>query len=281
MGEDGQERAGTLPADPTSDMFQATEGRWGSREVEITDVAFLDATGRPSFVFHSGDPMSHPAEGPRHAADRRLRVRRRPVQRRRRVLLRHEHVSRGDESGAACAATREATFAIDSLDLVEGTYKVDVAVHKRDGYPYDYHRLLYTFRVKSRVHDVGIYRPRHTLAVSPDDRAFQEPEDDDRDDAAAMRRSRSSQRSAGAPGRPSSSPTASSICCTSATFATCNRRAALGDALIVGVNSDRSVRANKGPDRPITPEDERVRTARGARLRRRRRRSSTRTRRTI
>jgi len=31
-----------------------------------------------------------------------------------------------------------------------------------------------------------------------------------------------------------------------------------GDALIVGVNSDRSVRANKGPDRPITPEHERA-----------------------
>ena len=32
----------------------------------------------------------------------------------------------------------------------------------------------------------------------------------------------------------------------------------LGDALLVGVNSDRSVRANKGPDRPLTPEAERV-----------------------
>jgi D-beta-D-heptose 7-phosphate kinase/D-beta-D-heptose 1-phosphate adenosyltransferase len=33
---------------------------------------------------------------------------------------------------------------------------------------------------------------------------------------------------------------------------------ALGDALIVGINSDRSVRANKGPARPITPEGERA-----------------------
>jgi len=33
---------------------------------------------------------------------------------------------------------------------------------------------------------------------------------------------------------------------------------ALGDALIVAVNSDRSVRANKGGDRPINPEDERA-----------------------
>lgn len=33
---------------------------------------------------------------------------------------------------------------------------------------------------------------------------------------------------------------------------------ALGDLLIVGLNSDRSVRANKGPERPITREAERA-----------------------
>lgn len=33
---------------------------------------------------------------------------------------------------------------------------------------------------------------------------------------------------------------------------------ALGDALIVGLNSDASVRRNKGPGRPITPELERA-----------------------
>ena len=62
----------------------------------------------------------------------------------------------------------EAVFAIESLDLVEGTYKMDVAVHKLDGYPYDYHRLLYTFRVKSRAKDVGIYRPRHAWRFAGD-----------------------------------------------------------------------------------------------------------------
>jgi len=36
------------------------------------------------------------------------------------------------------------------------------------------------------------------------------------------------------------------------------RARGLGDALVVGVNSDRSVRAIKGPDRPITSEAERV-----------------------
>ena len=61
----------------------------------------------------------------------------------------------------------QAEFIIENLDLVEGTYKLDVAVHRRDGYPYDYHRLLYTFRVKSRSKDVGIYRPRHRWEFSP------------------------------------------------------------------------------------------------------------------
>ena len=63
--------------------------------------------------------------------------------------------------------TATVTFTIEHLDLVDGTYKLDVAVHRRDGAPYDYHRLLYTFRVKSRTHDVGVFRPKHRWSFSP------------------------------------------------------------------------------------------------------------------
>jgi hypothetical protein len=60
----------------------------------------------------------------------------------------------------------EVRLRIDALDLVGGTYKVDVAVHRRDGLPYDYHRLLHTFRIKSRTKDVGIFRPPHRWEFS-------------------------------------------------------------------------------------------------------------------
>jgi hypothetical protein len=148
------------------DMFRATEGRWGSRDVEILEVAFVGRDLMPSFVFHSGDPMSI-----------RLTVRA------------HQPVADFvfgiglfNADGVCCYGTNtyaeemeperltgdaEVSFDIEALDLVEGTYKVDVAVHKRDGVPYDYHRLLYTFRIKSRTHDVGIYRPRHRWSFSP------------------------------------------------------------------------------------------------------------------
>jgi ABC-type polysaccharide/polyol phosphate transport system ATPase subunit len=141
-------------------MFEATEGRWGSREIEITEVTLLDHTGQPSFVFHSGEAMSVRVKVTAHVPSTDFVF----------------GIGLFNADGVCCYGTNtyleemtpvsiqgivQATFAIDRLDLVEGTYKLDVAVHKRDGFPYDYHRLLYTFRVKSRTHDAGIYRPPH------------------------------------------------------------------------------------------------------------------------
>jgi hypothetical protein len=52
-------------------------------------------------------------------------------------------------------------FVIESLDLVAGTYRVDVAVHTRNGRAFDYRRNVLRIVVGSRVHDVGVYRPKH------------------------------------------------------------------------------------------------------------------------
>jgi ABC-type polysaccharide/polyol phosphate transport system ATPase subunit len=148
------------------DMFKAVEGRWGSREIEITDVTLLDGSGSPSFVFHSGDPMTVQltvtAKSP--ADDFVFGV---SLFNADGVCCYGTNTYLEEMNAESLHGTGTAAFRIDSLELVEGTYKLDVAVHKKDGYPYDYHRLLYTFRVKSRVHDVGIYRPRHTWEFSP------------------------------------------------------------------------------------------------------------------
>ena len=69
----------------------------------------------------------------------------------------------GELSGDA-----DVVFAIDHLDLVEGSYKVDVAVHRENGTPYDYHRLLYDFRVTAGTREAGIYRPPHRWTFAGD-----------------------------------------------------------------------------------------------------------------
>ena len=170
---------GAAPADPealsdaAADMFAAKEGRWGSGAVRIQKVT-LEGPGGPAHVFHTGDPMTirmqvsaaHPVDDFAFG------------------------VSIFSPDGVCCYGTNtdieemrskslqgdgEVVFAIERLDLVEGTYKLDVAVHKRDGFSYDYHRLLYTFRVKSRTKDAGIYRPRHVWRFT-DNVRFKEPD---------------------------------------------------------------------------------------------------------
>ena len=147
------------------DMFRAVEGRWGSREVEIVGVDLVGPDGQPSHVFQSGDPL-----------EIRLRVHaNEPV----RDFVFGVGIFNAD--GVCCYGTNthiegavsgelagagEAAFAIDRLDLVDGTYKLDVAVHRENGVPYDYHRLLYTFRVKSRLKEAGIFRPPHRWRFS-------------------------------------------------------------------------------------------------------------------
>ena len=169
ISTDASEASATQPADVVStpaDMFQATEGRWGSREVEITEVTLLDGAGVPAHVFHAGSALE-------------IRLKTRSHQPTRDFVF---GIGVFNADGVCCYGTNtnieelepsemsgdgEVRFRIERLDLVDGTYKIDVAAHRLDGYPYDYHRLLYTFRVKSRARDVGIYRPEHHWQFTP------------------------------------------------------------------------------------------------------------------
>ena len=148
-----------------ADMFRATEGRWGSREVEITDVELRGPDGEAAHVFHSGQPLTVriALRSPVEIDDFVIGI---GLFNAEGVCCYGTNTSIEELKGERIVGDAEARFTIESLDLVEGTYKLDVAIHKVDGYPYDYHRLLYTFRVKSRTKDVGIYRPRHEWQFS-------------------------------------------------------------------------------------------------------------------
>jgi len=140
------------------------EGRWGSREAEIIDVALLH-DGQPAQVFNSGDSF-----------EVRLRVRaNQPLDdvvfgvgifNAEGVWCFGTNTEIDGAEGGALDGEGEVRFQVDRLDLVEGTYKIDVAVHRANGAPYDYHRHLHTIRVNSRVKDVGVFRPPHRWRFS-------------------------------------------------------------------------------------------------------------------
>ena len=147
-------------ADEPPDMFKALEGRWGTREAEIHAVDLLRADGTSAHVFQSGEPLTIRLAARAHEplTDVVFGV----------GIFTAEGVccfgTNTAIDGAAAqdfAGDAEVRFVIDRLDLVDGTYKLDVAVHRHNGAPYDYHRQLHTFRVTSRIKDTGIYRPAH------------------------------------------------------------------------------------------------------------------------
>ena len=153
--------SGSAPAN----MFLAAEGRWGSREVEITDVMLSTSDGERTHVFHSDDRLdiSIRLHAPLPIEDFVVGL---GLFNAEGVCCYGTNTNVEDYKSELLHGDGEVTITIDNLDLVEGTYKLDVAIHRVDGYPYDYHRLLYTFRVKSRTKDVGIYRPKHSWRFS-------------------------------------------------------------------------------------------------------------------
>jgi ABC-type polysaccharide/polyol phosphate transport system ATPase subunit len=156
--EDAPAEAPSAPGEEAPHGYR--EGRWGGREVEITQVRLLDDRDRPRHVYTPGERLTvaldvraaQPVEDfvfgiGLFTADG--------------VNVYGTNTHLEEFEAQRLEGSGEVRLALDDLRLVEGTYLLDVAAHRRDGTPYDYHRGLYSFRVKSRVKDVGVYRPAH------------------------------------------------------------------------------------------------------------------------
>ncbi len=136
------------------------EERWGSGEIVIKRVALTDHEGRELVALGAGTPVTFDID-----------VEARTPQEDFVFGLGIYHADGtcvyGTNTDVEGYAPRKiegkvrVRFVIASLDLVAGTYRVDVAVHTRNGRAFDYRRNVLRVIVGSRVHDIGLYRPQH------------------------------------------------------------------------------------------------------------------------
>ena len=49
----------------------------------------------------------------------------------------------------------------NNKNLIAGDYWLDVAIHKKDGFSYDYWKECLTFRMYSNINDLGVMRINH------------------------------------------------------------------------------------------------------------------------
>jgi ABC-2 type transport system ATP-binding protein/lipopolysaccharide transport system ATP-binding protein len=164
--EDFQEKTDAAAMAPAQAAEGSREQRWGKREIEIRKVVLRGTGGEEKHVFA-------PDEG----------------------MLIEMDVSAGEPQkdfvfgiavynslGTLCYGTNtdleelapesirgegKVVCRIEKLGLINGTYYLDVAVHKRDGYPFDYHKNLYSFLVSSTKRDEGVARLPHRWEFGP------------------------------------------------------------------------------------------------------------------
>jgi hypothetical protein len=148
----------TAAAGPRDDAGE--EERWGSREVVLSRVILVDSRGDELVALGPGTPVSIEMDvtvrvpqddfvfgvGIYHADGTCV------------------YGTNTDLEGLMperLETNGRVRFVMPALDLVAGTYRIDAAIHTRNGRAFDYRRGVIRFVAGSRVHDVGVYRPKH------------------------------------------------------------------------------------------------------------------------
>lgn len=135
--------------------------RWGDRKVEITAVKLYDKEQKERYLFDTGESMTIELAYTVHTPVDQ------PV----------FGIGIFREDGVRCYGTNtniekhhikqltndgKLRCQFDALNLVEGNYYLDVAVHSPEEYAYDYVVHILSFAIRSQVKDIGIFRPKHS-----------------------------------------------------------------------------------------------------------------------
>ncbi len=142
------------------------EKRWGKREVEIRKVTLKNLRGEEKHVFtpEEGLVVEIDASANEPVKDFVFGI---GIFNSQGISCYGTNTNLEDFESVAIQGEGKVACRIEKLNLINGTYYLDVAVHRRDGYPYDYHRNLYSFLVSSTLKDVGIARLPHKWTFSP------------------------------------------------------------------------------------------------------------------
>ena len=140
------------------------ENRWGTGEITIESVSLRGPKGEPTYLVRTGEPVTIEISYEQH------------IEVPSRVFGIAIHRADGlwcygtntDIEGIAVetlAPQGTLRIAFPHLDLLEGSYTLDAAVHHENGRAYDYHSPALRFEVRSETRDAGVFRPVHRWLV--------------------------------------------------------------------------------------------------------------------
>lgn len=144
---------------------EQNELRWGSRDVILNKIIIRDENGKETNRFECGKPMKIELyfQQMKDVEDFAFGI----------GIFRNDGVHcygintdldnirmhRLDKKAS------KVVFLTDCLNLLEGEYTLDVAIHRPDGFAYDYWRKCANFSVWSAIKDAGIMRITHQWSI--------------------------------------------------------------------------------------------------------------------
>ena len=140
---------------------QLESSRWGSREIEVTGVRLVDHRAEGRLVFHPDDAAEVQVDYcvREDVADVVFGI---AINRSDGLVAHGSNTDIERISIGRLGKRGHIRYRIKRLGLSEGLYTIDVAVHRQDGYPYDYHKAAVSFKVRSALNFVGYTVPEHS-----------------------------------------------------------------------------------------------------------------------
>ena len=137
------------------------ENRFGSMEVQITDVRLLDARGYPGRRIHRGEPLRVEID---YSSDQPVTCPNFGI-----IIRQANNTPLFDETVAGSQlgmtyvhGSGSVALSFDRLDLNSGEYTIDVGLYRHDwAYAYDYHWRAYPLAILANSEARGALNPPH------------------------------------------------------------------------------------------------------------------------
>jgi lipopolysaccharide transport system ATP-binding protein len=135
--------------------------RWGSREVELTAIRLLNSNSEEHLLFHPSDSVLVEVEYKVNEAVDSI-VFGLALNRNDGLPVFGTNTDIERLKIPALGTSGKVRFKFDRISLISGNYTLDIAAHRSDGYPYDYHKSWLEFAVRSNLNQIGVFEPQHS-----------------------------------------------------------------------------------------------------------------------
>lgn len=169
---DEQQQLKNNPSDLASQNANHTDKqseRWGSREIEIYNIVLSGPQGDQQRIFHEEDSLRVEFEYQLNESSKHITkdvVFGIAIRRNDGLVLHGTNTDLEGISFSVEGTSGKVCYSLKRLGLLDGVYLIDVAVHKRDGYPYDYQQSAMKFSVRSSIKQVGVLVPEHSWQIN-------------------------------------------------------------------------------------------------------------------